>query len=289
MVCGALLRRGGTQTSFEKWTLAEVAAYLVAEMLGGKGRVTCEFRGNVQTRTIKDAFLDFAASRKASTFGRPAEGAAQLSEKETAQLQVELAAAVSSLGNAAHAADTHADTTVEIASTKSAKDLSDRRALNSNGEGQDAKETNGTRGKLSSGNTDGLKQANAASYGIDVQRQTVPSINAQKQTEQAPLPKPQKLSAQPSKETDVQQGMEQAVIETDAQKTCSDAATSPNRMSRSISQLSAILQGTRLQELSEEHERALKRARDDPKDLEALQQAAVSFEIVKLSEGGPLD
>lgn len=186
---------------------------------------------------------------------------------------------MSSLGNAAHAAGPPVETTVETLSSEKPKDPVDRIVLNSNGEGHEAKETDGARGKLSSGKLDGLKQAHASSDGTGVQRQTVPSSNAQKQTEQALLPKPQKPSAQPSKETEAQQGTGNAVSETDAQKTCSDAAVSPNRMSRSISQLSAILQGTRLQELSEEHERALKRARDDPKDLEALQQAAVSFAL----------
>jgi hypothetical protein len=232
-----------------------------------------------ESHPMTDAFLDYAASRKASIFGRPAEGVAQLSEKETAQLQAELAAAVSSLGNAAHAADPPAETTVEILRSQSAKDPTDRRTANLNGDNRNAKEADGVQEKLSSGNRESQKEAKPSSDGTGVQRQTVPSINAQKQTEQALLPKSQKPSAQPSKETEVQQGTGNAVSETDAQKTCSDAAVSPNRMSRSISQLSAILQGTRLQELSEEHERALKRARDDPKDLEALQQAAVSFAL----------
>lgn len=43
-----------------------------------------------------------------------------------------------------------------------------------------------------------------------------------------------------------------------------------------MSELHVILQGTRLQELREEHEKAQKVARDNPKDLEALQEAAVS-------------
>ncbi|GAQ77672.1 hypothetical protein KFL_000020340 [Klebsormidium nitens] len=259
-----------------------------------------------------DASFEVDSSRKQSRISRypsqiNVDGPVQLPETEAAHLQAELIAAVQSFANTSEQPGKDAISS-ESADQKPTASGSEKAAKQDTGEAlPKALQDRGIGSDVGTSPTNGADRAGmrkpglpgkAVGDGTDAGKHVSRVTDLEKRLSDRLNPGKPPLNGTDAKKP-ASEGTEAGRPPSDgadATKSPSDGtdagqvpADGVEGRKSALSELGVILQGTRLQELREEHTRAQKRARDNPKDLEALQLAAEAASNLSLHNEAALN